>query len=186
MSFWTLLFIAVGISADAFAVALGKGLSMRRLDMRAALAIAGTFGLFQGLMPLLGWGLGSQLHRYIMAFDHWVAFGLLALIGGTMLYQAVTDGAPPKDTPTVAWQELLALATATSIDAFAVGISFALLDVAVVTAVVLIGVTTLVISLAGVLVGHRAGVRYRSPAEFLGGLVLIGIGVRILLDHLNP
>ncbi|WP_295657033.1 manganese efflux pump MntP family protein [uncultured Nocardioides sp.] len=186
MSFLTLLLVSLGVSADAFAVALGKGLQMRRLRARDALAVAATFGLFQGLMPVVGWLLGTGLREYVVEVDHWVAFGLLSLIGGKMVWEAwhSDDEDPAGDGP-VPLAELLVLGVATSIDALAVGISLAFLDVDIVLAAVAIGAVTFVVSLAGVLLGHRAGVRFRGPAEVVGGLVLIAIGVRILLDHLG-
>ncbi len=194
MSLTTLLLIAVGLSADAFAVAVGKGLTMRRLHLRTAVLLGLAFGLAQALMPVIGWLLGSQLERYVTSVDHWIAFGLLALVGGTMLRDAVTGGDddPAEPTPSastgqptthVAPRELAVLAVATSIDALAVGISFALLEVSIVAAAVVIGVVTFVLSVAGVAIGQRAGARFRRPAAIAGGLVLIGIGVHILLDH---
>lgn len=184
MPLWSLALIAVGVSADAFAVSLGKGLHMRRLNLRAAVIIAVTFGLFQAVMPLLGWLLGTQVAQLIYQVDHWIAFGLLAIVGGKMLWEAFHDSDDEKDTDTVRVRELVVLAIATSIDALAVGISFAFLDVDIVPAVILIGLTTAVLSFIGVLIGHRAGIRFKKPAEIVGGLVLIGIGVKILFDHL--
>lgn len=185
MSTWTLLLIALGVSADAFAVALGRGLHIRRLNVRDAASIAVAFGLFQALMPVLGWLLGVRFQGHITGVDHWIAFALLALIGGKMLHEALspdTDDDPYEDH--IGLRELLVLSVATSIDALAVGISFAFLDVPIVGAAVLIGAVTAVISLTGVLIGHRAGTRFRRPAEIAGGLILIAIGVRIVLDHL--
>ncbi|MFC4615930.1 manganese efflux pump MntP family protein [Cellulomonas algicola] len=186
MSTWAWLLIALSLSADAFAVALGKGLHIRRLSFRDTAAIAVAFGAFQGLMPLLGWLLGVRLADSITEVDHWIAFGLLAVIGGKMLYEAFTQGDDDEpDEDHIGLRELLVLSVATSIDALAVGIGFAFLDVPIVGAAVLIGVVTLVVSLAGVLIGHRVGVRFRGPAEVVGGVILILIGVRILLDHLG-
>lgn len=186
MSFWTLILISLGVSADAFAVALGKGLQLRLLRLRDALLIAATFGLFQAGMPLIGWLLGTRLRGYITEIDHWLAFGLLALIGGKMIWEALQadDDEAASDKP-IAVRELLILGVATSIDALAVGISFAFLEVSIVGAVVAIGLITFAVSLVGVFLGHRAGVRFRGPAEIVGGLILILIGVRILLDHLG-
>lgn len=186
MSTWTLLLIALGVSADAFAVALGKGLQMRRLRSRDALAIALTFGAFQALMPLLGWFLGTGLRDYIEDIDHWVAFGLLVLIGARMIWEALhPDDEESSDEVGIPLRELLVLGVATSVDALAVGISFAFLEIDITGAVLAIGVVTFALSLLGVHLGHRAGVRFRTPAEVIGGLILIVIGTRILLDHLG-
>ena len=186
MSLWILLLIAVGVSADAFAVAIGKGFGMRRLDWRAATRLAAAFGLAQAAMPLLGWLLGSQLAHYITSIDHWVAFVLLGAVGGRMLLGAWTDDDDTSARPSglIGWRELLVLSVATSVDALAVGISFAFLEVDIVAAAGLIGVITFGLALAGVVVGQRAGSRLRGPAEAVGGVVLIGIGTRILLTHL--
>ncbi|WP_139980361.1 manganese efflux pump MntP family protein [Nocardioides litoris] len=185
MSLSTLLLVAVGLSADAFAVALGKGLQMRRLSLRGLLALAVTFGLFQGLMPVLGWAVATTFADQITGIDHWVAAGLLGAIGAKMLWDAVAgddeDGEPGDGT--VPLGELLLLGVATSIDALAVGVGFAFLDVSIVGAALLITVVTFVLAAVGVLVGHRAGVRWRGPAEVVGGLVLVGIGLKILLEH---
>jgi putative Mn2+ efflux pump MntP len=186
VSFPTLLLIALGVSADAFAVALGKGLHLRRLTRRDAVSIALAFGVFQALMPVVGYLLARSFRGYITAWDHWIAFGLLSLIGGRMLWEAITSGADDEaDAEGIELRELLVLSVATSVDALAVGISFAFLDVSIVPASILIGVVTAAISLLGVRIGHRAGVRFRRPAEIAGGLVLIAIGVRVLLDHLG-
>lgn len=186
MSVLTLLLIAVGVSADAFAVALAKGLQLRALRARDALALAVTFGLFQALMPLLGWLLGSGLRDYIVAVDHWIAFALLALIGAKMIWDAFhPDDDDDAASAGVSARELLVLGVATSIDALAVGISFAFLETPILGAVTLIGVTTFSLTLVGVYVGHRAGTRYRTPATVVGGAILILIGLRILLDHLG-
>jgi putative Mn2+ efflux pump MntP len=186
VALWSVFLIALGVSADAFAVALGKGLHMRRLNYRNAIIIALTFGLFQAVMPLIGWLLGTQLHAYIEAVDHWIAFGLLAVIGGTMLWDAIRGGEDDdSDDGRLHVRQLLLLAVATSVDALAVGISFAFLEVAIVEAVILIGLTAAVLTFVGVLVGHRAGLRFRGPAEIAGGAILILIGTKILLDHLG-
>ena len=186
LALWSVFLIALGVSADAFAVALGKGLHMRRLDYRQAVIIALTFGLFQAVMPLIGWLLGTQLEQFITEIDHWIAFGLLALIGGKMLFDAFKkDDDGDEDDDRLRVRQLLLLGLATSVDALAVGISFAFLSVSIVEAVIVIGVTTAVLTFAGVLVGHRAGVRFRGPAEIVGGVILILIGTKILLDHLG-
>jgi putative Mn2+ efflux pump MntP len=188
MSFWPLLLISVGVAADAFAVSVGKGLAMSRLDWRAASRLALAFGLAQAAMPVVGWLLGSQLARYITSIDHWVAFLLLGAVGSHMLRSAWAEdeqeGGPGSGRGQVGTRELVVLSVATSIDALAVGISLALLRADIVAAAALIGVVTFALSLVGVVVGHRAGARFRRPAEAVGGVVLIGIGTRILLSHL--
>jgi putative Mn2+ efflux pump MntP len=199
MSFAALLLVAMGVSADAFAVAVGKGLAMRRLHTPTATAVALAFGAAQAVMFLGGWLLGAQLETYVTSVDHWIAFALLLLVGGAMLYEArsgspehaaaddATDGGTGglATRTRVAPKELLVLSVATSIDALAVGISSALLDVDIVAAVLVIGVVTCVLSFAGVALGQRAGARFRGPAEVAGGLVLVAIGTRILLQHLG-
>jgi putative Mn2+ efflux pump MntP len=187
MSFWQLFLIAVGVSADAFAVALGKGLHMRHLRYRNALIIAITFGLFQAIMPLIGWLLGTRFADYIADYDHWIIFALLALVGGKMLWEAFSSHEDTeKDSDSIDVRELLVLAIATSLDALAVGVSFAFIpDLPVGPAVTLIGVTTAVISFAGILIGHRVGIRLGKPAEIAGGVILILIGLRILFEHLG-
>ena len=186
MGFPELFLIAIGLSMDAFAVALCKGLAMRLLDMKQAAVIALFFGGFQAGMPLIGWLLGSAFEEYITSFDHWIAFGLLLFIGGKMIYEALR---PDDDAETGSGKldikELFILAVATSIDALAVGITFAFLRTAIVPAVTLIGVTTFVLSVIGVILGHRFGIRYKSKAELAGGIVLVLIGAKILLEHLG-
>jgi putative Mn2+ efflux pump MntP len=186
VSVLTLFLIALGVSADAFAVALGKGLHVRTLAGRDAISIALSFGVFQALMPLIGYLLATSFRDHITEWDHWIAFALLSLIGGKMLWEAIGPGADDEeDAEGVGLRELLVLSFATSIDALAVGISFAFLDVSIVPASVLIGVVTAAVSLLGVSIGHRAGLTFRRPAEIAGGLILIAIGVRVLLDHLG-
>ena len=186
MTFLPLLLIALGVSADAFAVALTKGLHMRRFNLRHAVIIAFTFGLFQAVMPLVGWLLGTQFARYITEFDHWVAFGLLLLVGGKMLWEAFSAHEDTeRDFDRLDVRQLIVLAVATSIDALAVGITFAFVEVSIGWAVALIGVTTAVLAFVGVVVGRRVGARFGKPAEIVGGVVLILIGTRILLQHLG-
>ena len=184
-----LALIAVGLSMDAFAVSVCKGLGMKRLDMGQALVIALFFGGFQALMPLAGWALGSGFQSYIEPVDHWIAFALLAFIGGKMLYDAFheEDGDEPVagEAAGLDLKEILMLAIATSIDALAVGVSFAFLQVDIVPAISLIGVITFALSLVGVAAGHQFGARFEKPATIVGGLVLILIGLKILLEHLG-
>lgn len=187
MGFLELFFIAVGLSADAFSVSVCKGLNMRKLNLKHAYIIALFFGVFQAAMPLLGYLLGTGFSEYIESFDHWIAFGLLAFIGGKMVIEALSekDDGEEKKTDTLSIGELVVLAIATSIDALAVGITFAFLKVNVLPSVLLIGVTTFALSLGGVLLGNRFGAKYKTKAEIAGGVILILIGLKILLEHLG-
>ena len=188
MDFVELLLIGVGLSMDAFAVAICKGLGMSRLNMKQASVIALFFGAFQAIMPFIGWAAGSWLADLITPIDHWVAFVLLAFVGGKMLWDAFheqDDDAPDEMDAKLDLKELLMLAIATSIDALAVGITFAFLQVSIIPSITIIGCTTFVISFAGVAVGHIFGARFEKPATIVGGVVLILIGVKILLEHLG-
>ena len=185
-----LLLIAAGLSMDAFAVSICKGLGMKEVNPKVAVVLALFFGGFQALMPLIGWALGSQFLGIIGPIDHWVAFVLLAVIGGKMLWEAFREDAGEgegdgKPTDRIDLGEFFILAIATSIDALAVGISFAALSVEIVPSVALIGVTTFAFSIAGVFVGNFFGSRYEKPASIVGGVVLILIGTKILLEHLG-
>ncbi|WP_303022630.1 manganese efflux pump MntP family protein [uncultured Ruminococcus sp.] len=182
-----LLLTAIALSMDAFAVSVCKGLGMRRMRYDQAFVISLYFGVFQALMPLIGWLLGTSFSRYIQAFDHWIAFVLLAFLGGKMLWDVFhekEDGEQESAERRLDHRELFMLAIATSIDALAVGIAFACLDVNIWSSISIIGVTTLVISFAGVWIGNRFGNRFQKKAEIAGGLVLILIGVKILAEHL--
>ncbi len=188
VGFVELFLIGAGLSMDAFAVSICKGLGMSRLNMRQAAVISLFFGGFQALMPLIGWALGSQLTDFITPIDHWIAFGLLAFVGGKMLWDAFHEDDEDEGTQTdekLDLKELLMLAIATSIDALAVGITFAFLQAAIVPSITIIGLTTFVISFVGVAVGHFFGARFEKPATIVGGVVLILIGVKILLEHLG-
>lgn len=181
-----LLLTGVGLSMDAFAVAICKGLCMPRIRWRDALLIALFFGGFQALMPLIGWAAGSLFASYITAIDHWIAFGLLAFIGGKMLWDAFHEDGEEKACDThLDLRELTMLAIATSIDALAVGITFAFLGVDIWSAIAVIGITTFVLSLIGVVVGNQFGSRFEKPATIVGGIVLILIGIKILVEHLT-
>ena len=180
-----LFLLAVGLSMDALAVALCKGLALGKLDLGRALWVGLWFGGFQGLMPLAGWALGAGFARSIAAIDHWVAFLLLGWLGGNMLCTARADE-PEDSNAALNPRAMLPLAIATSIDALAVGITFALLpDVNIVAAVSFIGLTTFVISGVGLKVGRVFGLKYKSRAELAGGVTLILIGCKILLEHLG-
>lgn len=186
MGYLELLLIAVGLSADAFAVSLCKGLCMKKINYRHAFIIALFFGFFQAAMPVLGWAAGRQFRHHIESFDHWVAFALLALIGLKMLADArKASQSPPECAIRLNIRELLLLSVATSIDALAVGVTLSFLQVQILPAVTLIGLTTLLLSFIGVCIGSRFGVRFRQKAELAGGLILIFIGLKILFDHLG-
>lgn len=186
MGFFELFLIGIGLSMDAFAVAICKGLGMERINKRDTLLLALFFGGFQALMPLTGYLLGSRFASYIERWDHWVAFVLLAFIGGNMIRESrEQEEEEAKHCGSIRYRELFTLAVATSIDALAVGVSFAFLGVHIAPAVTLIGCTTFVLTLVGVWVGNLFGSRYKSRAELTGGIILILIGVKILLEHLG-
>ena len=172
---------------DAFAVSVCKGLAMHRVNYRHALIIALFFGVFQAIMPLIGWAIGSTFAAYVTAIDHWIAFGLLVIVGGKMLWDAFHDEGDgcDADTAHLDFRELFMLAIATSIDALAVGISFSFMQVNIFEAIAIIGVTTFVLSIIGVVLGNRFGARFEKPSQIIGGIVLIGIGLKILLEHLG-
>jgi len=195
--------IALGLSIDAFAVSLTNSVVIKGLELKYGLRMAVFFGLFQMVMPVIGWAAGSTFARYITGFDHWIAFGLLAFIGGRMLWMAIAeireerriarngeaastevgctdgDGKDCRHVPT-----LLMLSIATSIDALAVGLSFAFIQVSIILPVILIGVITFVVCLAAYFIGTRLGHHIKFKLELVGGLVLIGIGLKILIEHL--
>ena len=187
--FFTLLLMGVGLSMDAFAVSICKGLSMRKVNKKQCLVIGLFFGGFQALMPFIGWVLGSQFEQYITSIDHWIAFILLGFIGGKMVVEAIREKDEAveagKMDPPLDFKDMFILAIATSIDALAVGITFAFLQVPIVEAVSIIGITTFVISVIGVYVGNFFGNRYKKKAELAGGIILILIGLKILLEHLG-
>ena len=188
MGFMELLLLAVGLSMDAFAVSVCKGLCMKKADLRSMAICGGWFGSFQALMPLIGFFLGTLFAEAIEAFDHWVAFGLLALIGANMLKEACGKETDSCDIEGVdlSFKSMLVMAIATSIDALAVGISLAMAgDVNILAAVVLIGVITFSLSAVGVKIGNVFGSRYEKKAQFCGGVILILLGLKILLEHLG-
>lgn len=185
MDILELLLIAAGLSMDAFAVSICKGLSVQRLKPRHYLLTGAWFGGFQALMPSIGFLLGSAFDQYISAFDHWIAFVLLAFIGGNMVRESLSGDEECHDD-SFGLRTMFLLAVATSIDALAVGVTFALLpDVHITAAVSLIGATTFLLSAAGLKVGNVFGLRYKARAELAGGVILILIGLKILLEHLG-
>lgn len=175
-------FIGVGLSMDAFAASVCKGLGMDRLRWRQGAVLALSFGGFQALMPLLGWLLGRRFEAYITSVDHWIAFLLLGVIGGKMIWDAFH---PEEESGGFDLRELLALSVATSIDAMAVGVTFAFLKVTILPAVTIIGCTTCILSLAGVCIGQKFGGALKSKAALAGGVILCFIGLKILLEHLG-
>lgn len=189
MGLLELFLIAVGLSMDAFAVSVCKGLCMRRCTWGKAVVVGLYFGIFQGGMPLIGYYLGVQFKDMITSIDHWIAFVLLGLIGINMVKEALTDDGSEEvcsvDGNELAVKEMLGLAVATSIDALAVGVTFAFLQVEIIPAVCFIGVTTFVISAAGVKIGNIFGSKYKTKAELAGGIILILMGIKILLEHLG-
>ena len=184
MTFFELFLIGIGLSMDAFAVSICKGLSMQKIDKKYTLCIGLFFGGFQALMPLTGYLLGSQFSGYIERFDHWIAFVLLAFIGFNMIREARSDE-EKESNDRFDFKTMLPLAVATSIDALAVGVTFAFLRVNIVPAVSFIGCITFLLSAIGLKAGNIIGAKNRSRAEFAGGLVLILMGIKILLEHLG-
>lgn len=186
MRLWELLLLAVGLSMDACAVAAANGVCCRGYTPRRILATAAVFGGFQGLMPLLGYLLGSRFIRYMARVDHIIALLLLGYLGGRMIWEGLSGGEErPKGAVAFTWRGLFLQGIATSIDALAVGVTFAFLRVDILPAVALIGATTFVLSAAGVRVGNVFGSRYKSKAELAGGVILIFMGTKILLEHLG-
>jgi len=202
MDILSVILIAIGLSMDAFAVSVTNGIIIKNLKIGHALKIALYFGVFQALMPIAGWLAGSQFKDYITSFDHWIAFGLLTFIGGKMVWEAYDD--EDKETENVEGMcevavsiqgtvcenplrmgRLLVLAVATSIDALAVGISFAFLSVSIIWAAAVIGTITFAICFAGVFIGSRFGGLFKKKAEIVGGLILICIGLKIVIEHMG-
>lgn len=187
MNFVELLIIAIGLSMDAFAVSIGKGLSVTKIKLSHALKVGLWFGGFQALMPLIGYLLGSTFADIVSAYDHWVAFVLLALIGGNMIKEAFEKDdecdCNKKEKNSFGFVTMFTLAVATSIDALAIGVTFAFFKVAIIPAIITIGITTFLFSVAGLKIGHIFGCKYKSHAELFGGVILILIGLKILLEH---
>lgn len=184
--FIEIFLIGVGLSMDAFAVSICKGLSMKKVKKKDVFIIALFFGGFQALMPFIGWFLGRGFESYITSIDHWIAFILLGIIGGKMLIDGIKAEDDEEDGEfKLDLKELFLLAIATSIDALAVGITFAFLNYPIVECMSIIGCTTFVISFIGVYIGKIFGAKYEHKAEIAGGLILIAIGLKILLEHLG-
>ena len=184
MSIIEIALIGVGLAMDAFAVSICKGLAMRRMNYKKAIIIAAFFGVFQALMPALGYVLGTTFANKIAAIDHWIAFILLALIGANMIKEALSSDDVECQDDSLRLGDLIMLSIATSIDALAVGITFAFFNVSLLLSVSMIGIITFIICVIGVKVGNVFGEKYKSKAELAGGLILIVMGAKILIDHL--
>lgn len=184
MDLLTLLTLAVGLAMDAFAVSICKGLAMREKVLKKGIIVGLWFGGFQALMPTIGFFLGTQFKDQITSIDHWIAFVLLGLIGINMVKEALSNDEEQADD-SIAVKEMFMLAVATSIDALAVGITFAFLNVHIVSAASMIGLCTFLISFAGVKIGNIFGTKYKSKAELAGGIILILLGFKILFEHLH-
>ena len=185
MSFFELFLIAIGLSMDAFSVSICKGLTTKRFSWRRALVCGLWFGFFQALMPVIGYFLGAQFQEMIEAYDHWIAFGLLFLIGANMIREAFSKEEGASQNSSLGFRTMFLLAIATSIDALAVGISFACIQVELWSSVAVIGLTTFVFSVLGVKIGNVFGSKYEKSAGVIGGIILILIGLKILLEHLG-
>jgi putative Mn2+ efflux pump MntP len=181
----TIILIALGLSMDAFAVSLASGAAVKELRLQHALRMALFFGSFQAFMPVIGWLAGTGLRGFIAGFDHWIAFALLSAIGGKMIYESTRIGEHGNAIDPFNFSILLLLSIATSIDALAVGVSFAFIGVDIVAPVIIIGLITFVLSLLGVYIGDKVGHLFERTMAIFGGLILIAIGVKILIEHLT-
>ena len=182
MNWLNLLGISVGLAMDAFAVSIAAGMSVSSVTPRHVFRIAFHFGLFQFMMPILGWGVGSTFSAHVVAYDHWLAFGLLSIIGGKMLLDACSRTEKKKSDPTRGWL-LVLLSVATSIDALAVGLSMAFLRISIVLPCVVIGIVAASFSAVGIIFAKRVLGRWRRAADALGGCILIAVGIRVLIAH---
>lgn len=181
-----LLILAVSLSMDAFAISICKGLALRKIRISSAVTVGVYFGVFQALMPAIGYALGISFRETIEEYDHWIAFGLLAFLGGRMIWESMSSDERPEDvSPSLGVREMLLLALATSIDALAAGITLAFLKVNIMLASSLIGIITFVLSCLGVYVGGIFGEKYKSIAERIGGAALVILGIKILIEHIN-
>ncbi len=185
MSFLTIIFIALGLAMDAFAVSIASGIAMKTLHLRRTFTIALFFGAFQAFMPVIGWFTGLGLRDMIAGIDHWIAFVLLCAIGVKMIYEAGKIEDTERETEVLSIYLLFILSIATSIDALAVGLGFAFLNISIVTPVIVIGLVTFILSCIGVVIGGRFGHLFEKKIEIAGGLILVAIGTKVLLEHLG-
>ena len=184
MDFIFLLGIAISLAMDAFAISVSNGFIIKQLKLQHALRIALCFGLFQAIMPVIGWAAGIAFSTYIKAFDHWLAFGLLLFIGAKMIYESLKSDPECKTKNCLHFPTLLLLSLATSIDALAVGLSFAFLDMLIIFPVILIGCITFILCLAGIYIGNKVGHFFEKGLGVIGGIILIGLGLKILIEHI--
>ena len=184
MGFWELAVLAVGLSMDAFAVSVCKGLALQRVSWKECCIAGAWFGGFQALMPLLGYLLGTQFEQFVTSVDHWIAFVLLGIIGGNMIREALSKDEDKLDG-SLAFKTMLLLAVATSIDALATGVTFAMTETNIWLAISITGVTTFLFSAVGLKIGNLFGSKYKSKAELVGGIILVLMGIKILVEHLT-
>jgi putative Mn2+ efflux pump MntP len=184
MDILTLILIAVGLSVDSFAVSVSSGLILNQITFKRALRIATSLAIFQAVMPILGWFIGKRIETLTESFDHWLAFGLLFIIGGKMIWESFKSDALDKKMNPLELKVLIGMSIATSIDALVVGVSFAFINVNLLLTAFIIGLTTGVFSMLGILFGKKTGLRFGKNMEILGGLILIIIGIKILIEHL--
>ena len=185
MDIVSIIFIAFGLAMDAFAVSITSGLAIKKLKINSALKIALFFGIFQAVMPLIGWLAGLSFRNFIVGIDHWIAFGLLTVIGCKMIYESTTMELDKKKVDPLNFYVLFILSIATSIDALAVGLSLSFLKVFIAIPAVIIGIVTFSLSIFGVYFGNRFGHYFERKIEMAGGVILIGIGIKILIEHLT-
>ncbi|UCH42125.1 MAG: manganese efflux pump [Dehalococcoidales bacterium] len=183
MEFLSVFLVALGLAADCFAVALSGSIAMGSLSIIQGLRTALAFGLFQGLMPVLGWLAGRTIVGYIEAYDHWLALGLLTFVGGKMIWESFRSGDKLRNTDITRGLTLVLLAVATSIDALAVGLTFAFIQIDIVLATLTIGLVSFVVTIIGLLLGKKVGSLFGKRVEIIGGLILIGIGLKIVIEH---
>ena len=184
MNLYEIILISIGLAMDAFAVSICKGLSMKKINWKSTLIIAIYFGLFQAIMPVFGYLLGSSFSVIVQKLDHWIAFILLAIIGGNMIKES-KDDETEKRNDKVDFKTMIILAIATSIDALAIGVTFAFFEVNIFLSIIIIGIITLILSFLGVIIGNKFGDKFQNKAEFTGGVILIFMGLKILLEHLG-